>query len=167
MKPKSALLLLFFVSLLIFTSPLRGKEDYESRWKQLNSHVLKAYHEGRYKEGVSFAEDAYQYARKHLGDTHPDTITSMNNLAGLYQFQGRYGEAEPLYTKVLQLYEKVLGKEHPSTITSMNNLAMLYQFQGRYEKAEPLCTNALQLREKVLGREHPDTIATQWHSLKI
>jgi tetratricopeptide (TPR) repeat protein len=76
--------------------------------------------------GVSFAENAYQYARKHLGDTHPDTITSMNNLAGLYKSQGRYGEAEPLYTKALQLCEKVLGKEHPDTITTgLNYISLL------------------------------------------
>ena len=31
-----------------------------------------------------------------LGPEHPDTLTSVNNLAGLYRSQGRYGEAEPL-----------------------------------------------------------------------
>ena len=109
-----------------------GEEDYESRWEQLNSQAWKAYQEGRYKEGVSFAEDAYQYARKHFGDTHPDTITSMNNLAFLYKSQGRYEEAELLYTKALQLSKKVLGKEHPDTITSIISLALLYKSQGRY-----------------------------------
>ena len=160
MKPKFALLLLLIALLLIFASPLMGEENHESRWEQLITQVIKAYREGRYKEGVSFAEDAYQYARKHLGDTHPHTITSMNNLALLYQSQGRYGEAEPLYTKALQLREKILGKEHPDTILSMNNLALLYQSQGRYGEAEPLYTKALQLCEKILGKEHPDTIAT-------
>jgi len=110
MKPKSALLLLFFAPLLIFASPLRGEEDHESKWKQINSQAWKAYLEGRYKEGISFAEDAYQYARKRLGDTHPDTITSMNNLAMLYDAQGRYREAELLYTNALQLRKKVLGR---------------------------------------------------------
>ena len=132
MKPKFALLLLLIALLLIFASPLMGEENHESRWEQLITQVIKAYREGRYKEGVSFAEDAYQYARKHLGDTHPDTITSMNNLAGLYESQGQYGEAEPLFTKALQLCENVLGKEHPDTITSMSSLALLYQLQGRY-----------------------------------
>ena len=32
-----------------------------------------------------------------LGKDHPDTLTSVNNLAALYQAQGRYGEAEPLF----------------------------------------------------------------------
>jgi len=160
MKPKFALLLLFFFFLLIFASPLWGEEDHESKLEQLNFQAWKAYQEGRYKEGVSFAKDAYQYTRKHLGDTHPDTIASLNNLALLYNAQGRYGEAEQLYTKALQIREKVLGKENPSTITSMNNLAMLYKYQGRYGEAEQLYTKALQLHEKVLGKEHPNTIDT-------
>lgn len=126
MKPKFALLLLFFFFLLIFASPLWGEEDHESKLEQLNFQAWKAYQEGRYKEGVSFAKDAYQYTRKHLGDTHPDTIASLNNLALLYNAQGRYGEAEQLYTKALQLHEKVLGKEHPNTIdTGLNYIGLL------------------------------------------
>ena len=62
-----------------------------------------------------------------LGKEHPDTLTSVNNLAGLYQAQGRYGEAEPLYKRALEACERVLGKEHPNTLTSVNNLAELYQ----------------------------------------
>jgi hypothetical protein len=33
---------------------------------------------------------------------HPDTLTSLNNLTGLYSNQGRYGKAEPLYREALQ-----------------------------------------------------------------
>ena len=58
MKQKSALLLLLIAPLLIFASPLRGEEDHKSKWKQINSQAWKAYQEGRYKEGISFAEDA-------------------------------------------------------------------------------------------------------------
>jgi hypothetical protein len=31
-----------------------------------------------------------------LGERHPDTLTSLHNLAGLYLRQGCHGEAEPL-----------------------------------------------------------------------
>ena len=37
-----------------------------------------------------------------LGREHPDTLTSVNNLAALYDTQGRYGEAEPLYKRALE-----------------------------------------------------------------
>ena len=71
-----------------------------------------------------------------LGAEHPDTLSSANNLAGLYESQGRYGEAEPLYVRVLAARERVLGAEHPSTLISVNNLAGLYERQGRYGEAE-------------------------------
>ncbi|MCP4347069.1 MAG: CHAT domain-containing protein, partial [Desulfobacterales bacterium] len=103
---------------------------------------------------------ALQLNENVLGKEHPDTLTSMNNLAGLYKSQGRYGEAEPLYKAALQLRENVLGKEHPDTLTSMNNLAGLYSKQGRYGEAEPLYKAALQLNENVLGKEHPDTLTS-------
>ena len=93
-----------------------------------------------------------------LGREHPDTLNSVNNLAGPYEAQGRYGEAEPLYKRGLAASERVLGKEHPDTLNSVNNLAFLYQAQGRYGEAEPLYKRALEGYERVLGREHPDTL---------
>ena len=94
------------------------------------------------------------------GKEHPDTLTSVNNLAVLYQAQGRYGEAEPLYKRALEASERVLGKEHPDTLASVNNLALLYQAQGRYGEAEPLYRRALEASERVLGKEHPDTLTS-------
>ena len=58
-----------------------------------------------------------------LGPEHPDTLTSVDNLAGLYKAQGRYSEAEPLFRRALAGWERVLGQEHPDTLTSVNNLA--------------------------------------------
>ena len=37
-----------------------------------------------------------------LGEAHPDTLQSLNNLAALLQAQGRLAEAEPLYREALQ-----------------------------------------------------------------
>jgi hypothetical protein len=54
-------------------------------------------------------------SEKVLGKEHPDTLTSMNNLAFLLQSQGKYDEAEPISRQILALMEKVLGKEHPDT----------------------------------------------------
>jgi len=54
--------------------------------------------------------------REVLGDNHPDTLISMNNLAALYQSQGKYDEAEPLYVECLKLRREVLGDNHPDTL---------------------------------------------------
>ena len=43
------------------------------------------------------------------GPTHPGTLISVNNLAGLLQAQGKLDEAEPLYRRALAGSEETLG----------------------------------------------------------
>jgi tetratricopeptide (TPR) repeat protein len=62
-----------------------------------------------------------------LGEEHPDTATSLNNLATLYQDQGKYAEAEPLLVRALAICERVLGKAHPLTQTICENYVLLLQ----------------------------------------
>ena len=71
-----------------------------------------------------------------LGKEHPDTLASMNNLAGVLRSQGNYNEAEQIHRQTLALKETVLGKEHPFTLTSMNNLAEVLRSQGNYDEAD-------------------------------
>ncbi|MFC2032217.1 tetratricopeptide repeat protein, partial [Chloroflexota bacterium] len=72
--------------------------------------------QGLYKEAEPLYKRALEIREKVLGPEHPDTATSLNNLAGLYNDQGLYKEAEPLYKRALEIREKVLGPEHPFTI---------------------------------------------------
>ncbi len=73
-----------------------------------------------------------------LGPEHPDTATSLNNLACLLKDQGDLAAARPLYERALAIREKALGPEHPDTATSLNNLARLLQEQGDLAGARPL-----------------------------
>ena len=58
-----------------------------------------------------------------LGADHPDTLTSMANLASTLWNQGRWEEAEKLDVQVMETRKAKLGADHPSTLTSMANLA--------------------------------------------
>ncbi len=58
-----------------------------------------------------------------LGDTHPDTLTSRNNLAYAYWEVADLGRAVSLYEVTLAQCERVLGNAHPDTRRSRNNLA--------------------------------------------
>ncbi|RDW71025.1 hypothetical protein BP6252_07588 [Coleophoma cylindrospora] len=137
--------------------------------------------QGRYKEAEELQAQIMTTHKRHNGERHPDTLTSMNNLAFLLDSQGKYDEAEPIYQETLQLKKKVLGKEHPDTLTSMNNLASLLDSQGKsmnnlaslldsqgkYNEAEPIYQETLHLREKVLGKEHPSTLETMNNFSKL
>jgi tetratricopeptide (TPR) repeat protein len=114
-------------------------------------------------EYIAKAEPLFKRAleaqERLLGKEHPDTLLTIDRLAGLYAAQpSRSGEAEPLYKFALETRERLLGKEHPDTLNSVNGLAELYRVQERYGEAEPLYRRALETRERVLGRDHPDTL---------
>ena len=111
----------------------------------------------RYAEAEPLYVRALAIYEQELGGEHPDTATTLNNLAGLYRSQGKYAEAEPLYMRALAIREQELGGEHPDTATSLNNLALLYANQGKYAEAEPLYVRALAIYEQELGAEHPST----------
>jgi uncharacterized membrane protein len=57
---------------------------------------------------------------------HPNTLTSMGNLASTYQNQGRWNKAEKLFAQVIETLKTMLGAEHPNTLTSIGNLALTY-----------------------------------------
>jgi Flp pilus assembly protein TadD len=80
-----------------------------------------------------------------LGQKHPDTLASMNNLARVLGSQGKYDEAEAMHRQALQLSEEVLGQEHSTTLASMDNLARVLRSQGKYDEAEAMHRQALQL----------------------
>jgi hypothetical protein len=61
--------------------------------------------------------------KRVLGDEHPDTLTSMNNLAFTMIGQGRKGDAIKLMTKCVRLRQKILGPEHPHARSSAAALA--------------------------------------------
>ena len=118
----------------------------------------------RFFESLSQWEDAERCHRRsleisqaELGDRHPNTATSLNNLATMYYLQGRYTEAEPFCQQALDIRRAELGEHHSDTATSMHDLALLYKYQGCYEKAELLYLEALNICEAELGRQHPDT----------
>ena len=74
--------------------------------------------------------EALEGRRRTLGDTHPDTLTSINNLASLLQDQGKLSEAEPLHREAVSGAKKTLGVEHPTTVLFQENLNLLLQKMG-------------------------------------
>jgi hypothetical protein len=66
-----------------------------------------------------------------LGADHPDSLSSVANLAWTYRNQGRWKEAETLQVQVMETRKTKLGADHPSTLSIMANLASTYRSQGR------------------------------------
>src|SRR5437879_3992506 len=64
---------------------------------------------------------------------HPDTLTSMNNLAITWKQQRRHTEATKLMQDCVQLSKRILGVHHPSSLASARTLETIYFLAGYRE----------------------------------
>ena len=71
--------------------------------------------QGRLNEAEQLEIQVIEMTKKLLGAEHPDTLTSMENLASTYRRQGRLNEAEHLEIQVMDMTKNLLGAEHPDT----------------------------------------------------
>ena len=76
--------------------------------------------------------------KRVLGEEHPHSLTSLDNLVSTYGNQGQWKAAEELQVLVMEKRRRVLGEEHPDSLRSVANLASTYQSQGRWKEAEEL-----------------------------
>jgi hypothetical protein len=132
-------------------------DDNKERWDLVWKCGMALYSDGRYKAAGELFVQVMETTKRVLGDEHPDTLTSMANLASTYRNQGRWNEAEKLEVQVMETTKRVLGDEHPDTLTSMSNLAYTLWSQSSYNEAVALIESCFQSREQVLSRQHPDT----------
>ncbi|KAF8533447.1 hypothetical protein BDD12DRAFT_898983 [Trichophaea hybrida] len=142
--------------------------------------ALALFRQAQWREAEELQLQALDVTQQIFGQEHPDTLTSMSNLASTYRDQGRYKEAEELEVQTMEARKRVLCQEHPDTLTSMSNLASTYRVQGRYKEAEELEVQTmearkrgsgaeeldlqtLEMRKRVLSQEHPDTLCSISH----
>ena len=82
-------------------------------------------------EALELQEEVYKLRKEQLGESHPDTLVAMNNLAMTYCDLGRLQEALELQEKVYKSCVEQLGETHPDTLTAMGNIVAIYDKLGR------------------------------------
>ena len=122
--------------------------------------------DGKYGDSERFNKLSLDINKTLLGDEHPSTLTSMNDLALTYYHQGKLQEAADLQEQVLEKRRRILGEEHLATLMAMNNLAGMYQVQGRNADAAEIQEEVLEKQRQILGEEHPYTLTTM-HNLAM
>ncbi|KAH8823425.1 Tetratricopeptide repeat-domain-containing protein [Flagelloscypha sp. PMI_526] len=89
-----------------------------------------------------------------LGEKHPDTLKTVNNLAVIYSDLGKPRDSVKLLEQALRLRTEILGERHPQTLTSMGSMAIAYLELGQHSEALKLGKQALELRTQTLGEKH-------------
>jgi len=142
----------------------RNRDFNDNKLHEWSTLALILGENGWTRDALKLTERVVQLSKIKLGEEHPDTLASMQNLANLYSEAGRRSEALQLMERVMQLRKTKLGDEHPDTLYSMHNLAIDYSEAGRRSEALQLTERVMQLRKTKLGDEHPDTLGSM-HNL--
>ncbi|GHH73766.1 tetratricopeptide repeat protein [Kitasatospora indigofera] len=117
--------------------------------------------QGRYVRATPLLAAVVAQCEQVLGDIHPNTLTSRNNLALAYRQAGDLARAVPLHESVLADRERLLGDIHPDTLSSRNNLANAYRAAGDTDRSMALYEAVLPQCVQVLGDTHPHTLVTR------
>jgi tetratricopeptide (TPR) repeat protein len=94
-----------------------------------------------------------------LGNNHPDTAKSYNNLALVLDEKGDYDGALEEYEKSLAIIESVFGTNHPITATVYDNIGRVLRAKGDYDGALGQFGKAMAVCESVLGKNHRDRLS--------
>jgi tetratricopeptide (TPR) repeat protein len=105
-------------------------------------------------------ERALSLRRTVRGPDHPETLSTMNNLALAYQDAGRLADSLTLLKDTLERSKAKLGLDDPFTLIALNNLASAYWDAGRLAEALPLLEEALKRRQAKFGPDHPETLVS-------
>ena len=92
-----------------------------------------------YDQALEYYGKALDIVEKVLGKEHPDTATTYNNIAGVYDNKGDKDSlnlALEYHRKALGTFEKVFGKKHLMTKLTFNNMSEAYRKSGNPESFE-------------------------------
>ena len=90
---------------------------------------------GNHDKELEYELKALKISEEVLGERHPDTATSYNNVGMTYGDLGNYDKELEYKLKALKIREEVLGEQHPDTATVYNNVSSIYRYLGNHEKA--------------------------------
>ncbi|MCC8076549.1 MAG: tetratricopeptide repeat protein [Clostridiales bacterium] len=97
-------------------------------WGKGIDSVIEEFQECAILQSISgrYHKDALDIRLKVLGENHPDTANSYNDLGVVYVRQGKYDEAVELFLKAWKIWQEKLGPEHPHTQKAKNNLRRIF-----------------------------------------
>ncbi len=104
-----------------------------------------------------YYERALSISEQMLGENHPYTAQSLDNLGTLLSFQGDYFAGRFCFERALAIRLAALGENDSETAKSFNNLGALLDAQGDYPGAKRYYEQSLAIREHILGEQHADT----------
>jgi tetratricopeptide (TPR) repeat protein len=113
-----------------------------------------------YKDDLAKAEALFRARLRLLNETHPDYVTTLSNIANVFERLDRLREAEDLHRRALRQLEE--RSKSPTTFVGIEleiasclcGLAAVLMKQHKNVEAEAALTRALELYSKNLPDHH-------------
>ena len=67
-------------------------------------------------------DEAFRIRYETMGPLHPDTVETLNNLAGVYLHSGNHKEAYEAYYEIMMARKAVFGPDHPGVAAASHAL---------------------------------------------
>jgi tetratricopeptide (TPR) repeat protein len=115
---------------------------------------------GLYDEARPFLEESLETRRRLLGEDHPDTLQSIQDVEQVRGHQGQFAGSETTVRQVLERLRRQRGDDDPHTLSAMYQLGEVLYQTGNLDEAEPLLRAALAGRRRVAGVDSRDTLAS-------
>ena len=91
----------------------------------------------QFDQATSLVRQTYEMQKEILGDTHPQTLSSLFNLGQSLMSTYKYEEAEDILRRVASARAQALGEDHPLVFWSLSRLAECLEYQGKdFEETE-------------------------------
>ncbi len=89
------------------------------------------------QEALTLASNTVEIKTEKLGETHPDTVSTLQTLADIYFSQKVFNKAKALYLKILTIRNNSIEyQNHPHSITIYLNLAAIEIQDNKIMEAE-------------------------------
>lgn len=142
----------------VFTTALG---DNNAKTLQSKSHLAEAYHRtGDLNKATQLVVDVLKQQQHTLGDSHPNTLVTMNYYGSFLTAQNKLVEAEQVYLDAIDKTEANSAVMLPSKLDLYNNLGILYYHQDKVDKAIQQISLARDGYQQLEGKESKMFVAT-------
>ena len=117
---------------------------------------------GEYQEAEKQFSRALEIRRRVVGEEHPETLTSMYDLAKALNRNGKLRESERMHRRALELRRRVLGEQHPETLMSLSEQGCILRDMGKLQESEKVLRQALEMQLRILGDQDRGTLHSMW-----
>jgi len=118
----------------------------------------------RYDEAEALQRKVLDTRRRVLGERHPDTVWSKQELARVAEHRGgpdHEAEAIALFREVIEARREVLGPDHFDTLRAMQELGNMHLRARQLPEAEEVYRAELEGWKRALGEDDAGTITCE------